>query len=104
MLFPAVIGELAGTLTTCARRARRGQHADFLDGLDRTLREVDIVWSTRPALALRDLVMPWHELCPESGLPVTEIVIYGSAAIRRAVLMRSRARERARNRLFRATW
>ena len=28
-------------------------------------------------MALRDLVMPWHELCPESGLPVAGSETYG---------------------------
>jgi hypothetical protein len=53
-------------------------------------------------MALRDLVMPWHELCPESGLPVAGSETYGSgpSPAAKPVLLRSKARGRARDRLL----
>jgi len=79
-----------------------GEATDFLDALGRARRELSGVRATRPSMTLRDLVMPWHELCPESGLPVAGSERYGSGARPAAepVLKRSQARERARGRLL----
>lgn len=78
------------------------QARDFLEGLGRARRELDAARSARPSMALRDLVMPWHELCPESGLPVAGAEIYGRTARPAAepVLSRSRSRDRARKRML----
>lgn len=99
---PAVIGTDREPLNTVPPGPAAEEAPNFLTALDHTLREVNAVRSTRPSMALRDLVMPWHELCPESGLPVAGSETYGSSARSAAepVLLRSRARERARNRLL----
>jgi hypothetical protein len=100
--MPAVIRRDSAPADMAPSGLAAAEAPNFLEALDRTRRAVTAVRSARPSVTLRDLVMPWHEICPESGLPVAGSEIYGSRPRPAAepVLRRSKARERARARLL----
>ena len=100
--MPAVISPGTDPSVSQPSGPAPGETLNFLDALYQARRQLDAVRAARPPMALRDLVMPWHDLCPESGLPVAGSEIYGSSARPAAepVLLRSKARARARKRLL----
>jgi hypothetical protein len=71
-----------------------------VEALERTYELLDVVRQGRPAPQLRDPVLPWFEVCRESGLPVAGVEEHPeSGLVSAGVLAKAWARFRARDRL-----
>jgi len=83
------------------RDADGAQRLTHVEALDRTYELLDAVRQERPAPQLRDQLLPWFEVCPESGFPVAGIEErpeprFASASVLAKAGARSQARSRMR--------
>ncbi|MBI1759060.1 MAG: hypothetical protein HYR62_07530 [Actinobacteria bacterium] len=80
---------------------------DHVTALRATFRAHGRVRAARPARLVRDTVLPWHELCRETGMPSAGLELYGTDPTVEqdwhpagaGVLARSRVQREARQRL-----
>lgn len=71
-----------------------------VEALDRTYELLELARQERPAPELRDPMLPWFEVCRESGLPVAGIEEHPEPRLAAAgVLAKAAARPAARNRM-----